>query len=157
MPGLIGVDITMHLAAHADDRTAKDDRESVAREHAAASPLTSSLPPRRQVRRALPVRTSPPSVCCHATPQDNLLPVNKSWHPPIEDVVYWGMDWICPNDNRMLAHQVHACPSIALGVGIGDRDWTWAAAWARGWHGRAATDACYPRDLTRAAMLIPRR
>jgi isopenicillin-N N-acyltransferase-like protein len=37
-----------------------------------------------------------------------LLPVNASWHPPIDDVVYWGMDWICPNDNRMLAHQLNA-------------------------------------------------
>ena len=33
----------------------------------------------------------------------SLKPVNASWHPPIDDVVYWGMDWICPNDNRMLA------------------------------------------------------
>lgn len=33
----------------------------------------------------------------------NLIPVNSSWHPPIEDVVYWGMDWICENDNRMLS------------------------------------------------------
>ena len=36
----------------------------------------------------------------------NLLPVNATWHPPIDDVVYWGMDWICPNDNRMLATQL---------------------------------------------------
>ena len=37
---------------------------------------------------------------------DSLLPVNDTWHPPVTDVVYWGMDWICPNDNRMLAHQL---------------------------------------------------
>ena len=36
----------------------------------------------------------------------NLLPANATWHPPIDDVVYWGMDWICPNDNRMLAAQL---------------------------------------------------
>ena len=34
---------------------------------------------------------------------DSLLPANDSWHPQIADVVYWGMDWICPNDNRMLS------------------------------------------------------
>lgn len=37
---------------------------------------------------------------------DNLLPVNDTWHPPVDDVVYWGMDWICPNDNQMLSHQL---------------------------------------------------
>ena len=35
-----------------------------------------------------------------------LLPDNATWHPKIDDVVYWGMDWICPNDNRMLSHQL---------------------------------------------------
>jgi isopenicillin-N N-acyltransferase-like protein len=34
---------------------------------------------------------------------ENLLPANDTWHPKIADVVYWGMDWICPNDNRMLS------------------------------------------------------
>ena len=32
----------------------------------------------------------------------NLLPANDTWHAPIRDVVYWGMDWVCPNDNKML-------------------------------------------------------
>lgn len=36
----------------------------------------------------------------------NLRPLNDSWHPRIPQVVYWGMDWICPNDNAMLAHQL---------------------------------------------------
>ena len=36
----------------------------------------------------------------------NLLPANASWHPPIDDIVYWGMDWDCPNDNAMLSHQL---------------------------------------------------
>ena len=31
---------------------------------------------------------------------------NATWHPPINDVVYWGMDWLCPNDNTMLSHQL---------------------------------------------------
>jgi hypothetical protein len=25
-----------------------------------------------------------------------------------KDVVYWGMDWLCPNDNRMISHQLQA-------------------------------------------------
>jgi len=37
---------------------------------------------------------------------DSLLPVNDTWHPPIADITYFGMDWICPNDNAMLAHQL---------------------------------------------------
>jgi len=37
----------------------------------------------------------------------NLLPV-APWHPRIEHVVYWGMDWICPNDNKMLSDQLAA-------------------------------------------------
>ena len=35
-----------------------------------------------------------------------LIPVNDTWHKPIDDVVYWGMDWICPNDNKMLGDQL---------------------------------------------------
>lgn len=31
------------------------------------------------------------------------MQANSTWHPQIDDVVYWGMDWICPNDNRMLS------------------------------------------------------
>ena len=38
----------------------------------------------------------------------NLMPLNDSWHPRIPEVVYWGMDWICPNDNKMLSHQLNA-------------------------------------------------
>lgn len=37
----------------------------------------------------------------------NLLPL-EDWHPRIPSVVYWGMDWICENDNRMLSHQLNA-------------------------------------------------
>jgi len=48
-----------------------------------------------------------PSVA-NAFDDQNLMPVNESWHPRIPDVVYWGMDWICPNDNRMLSHQLKA-------------------------------------------------
>ena len=28
-----------------------------------------------------------------------LIPVNNTWHPEIENVVYWGMDWLCPAYN----------------------------------------------------------
>eukprot|EP00591_Stephanopyxis_turris_P011699 CAMPEP_0195508264 /NCGR_PEP_ID=MMETSP0794_2-20130614/1517_1 /TAXON_ID=515487 /ORGANISM="Stephanopyxis turris, Strain CCMP 815" /LENGTH=450 /DNA_ID=CAMNT_0040635175 /DNA_START=51 /DNA_END=1403 /DNA_ORIENTATION=- len=37
----------------------------------------------------------------------DLMPL-EDWHPRIEDVVYWGMDWDCPNDNTMLSHQLNA-------------------------------------------------
>jgi len=37
----------------------------------------------------------------------NLLPV-ADWHPRIANIVYWGMDWICPNDNSMLSTQLKA-------------------------------------------------
>lgn len=37
----------------------------------------------------------------------NLMPLEE-WHPRIPEIVYWGMDWVCPNDNRMLSHQLNA-------------------------------------------------
>eukprot|EP00658_Telonema_sp_P-2_P032909 TRINITY_DN24262_c0_g1_i1.p1 TRINITY_DN24262_c0_g1~~TRINITY_DN24262_c0_g1_i1.p1 ORF type:complete len:489 (+),score=146.71 TRINITY_DN24262_c0_g1_i1:90-1469(+) len=37
----------------------------------------------------------------------NLEPLEQ-WHPRISEVVYWGMDWVCPNDNSMLSHQLQA-------------------------------------------------
>jgi isopenicillin-N N-acyltransferase-like protein len=42
---------------------------------------------------------------------DNLQPWNNSattWHPRIQDVVYYGMDWLCPAYNRVLARQLNA-------------------------------------------------
>lgn len=36
------------------------------------------------------------------------MQANSTWHPQIDDVVYWGMDWICPNDNKMLSDQLVA-------------------------------------------------
>lgn len=35
-----------------------------------------------------------------------LLPVNETWHPVIKDVVYNGMDWLCPNYDTVLAQQL---------------------------------------------------
>jgi len=35
----------------------------------------------------------------------NLLP-NATWHPRIQDVVYWGMDWNCPGFNSVLYQQL---------------------------------------------------
>jgi hypothetical protein len=29
----------------------------------------------------------------------NLIPVNDTWHPKIPNVVYFGMDWLCPGYN----------------------------------------------------------
>lgn len=37
----------------------------------------------------------------------NLIP-KGDWHPPIENVVYFGMDWLCPNYNSVLAAQLNA-------------------------------------------------
>jgi len=37
----------------------------------------------------------------------NLLPI-ADWHPRIPNIVYWGMDWLCPNDNSMLSTQLKA-------------------------------------------------
>jgi len=36
----------------------------------------------------------------------NLIPV-AAWHPPIENVVYYGMDWICPGYATVLAAQLN--------------------------------------------------
>eukprot|EP00428_Durinskia_dybowskii_P071748 CAMPEP_0170403176 /NCGR_PEP_ID=MMETSP0117_2-20130122/25957_1 /TAXON_ID=400756 /ORGANISM="Durinskia baltica, Strain CSIRO CS-38" /LENGTH=448 /DNA_ID=CAMNT_0010660105 /DNA_START=30 /DNA_END=1376 /DNA_ORIENTATION=+ len=37
---------------------------------------------------------------------ENLQPVNETWHPKIDDVVYNGMDWLCPNYDTVLAQQL---------------------------------------------------
>lgn len=37
----------------------------------------------------------------------NLLPVNETWHNPIKDVVYNGMDWLCPGYNQVLGEQLN--------------------------------------------------
>jgi len=50
----------------------------------------------------------------------NLRPdYNQTWHPRIEDVVYWGMDWDCPSYNYVLSHQIkkyygQITPQIAI-------------------------------------------
>jgi len=36
----------------------------------------------------------------------NLRPV-ADWHPRIENVVYYGMDWICPDFHRVIARQIN--------------------------------------------------
>lgn len=36
----------------------------------------------------------------------DLLPSNETWHPVIDDVVYNGMDWNCPNYDTVLATQL---------------------------------------------------
>ena len=35
----------------------------------------------------------------------NLRPT-ATWHPLIKDVVYWGMDWLCPGYNQVLAERL---------------------------------------------------
>lgn len=43
-----------------------------------------------------------------AIPYDDvtLLPVNETWHPKIDDVVYNGMDWLCPGYTGPLGDQL---------------------------------------------------
>lgn len=36
----------------------------------------------------------------------NLAPVNATWHAPIQDIVYWGMDWLCPGFSGVLGKQL---------------------------------------------------
>lgn len=36
----------------------------------------------------------------------NQLPVNETWHPVVPDVVYNGMDWLCPNFDSVLGAQL---------------------------------------------------
>lgn len=38
----------------------------------------------------------------------NMLPVNASWHAPIEDVVYHGMDWLCPAWTKPLGEKLRS-------------------------------------------------
>jgi len=35
----------------------------------------------------------------------NLMP-NTTWHPKIDSIVYWGMDWICPGYDLLLSKQL---------------------------------------------------
>jgi hypothetical protein len=36
----------------------------------------------------------------------NQLPVNETWHPMIKNVVYNGMDWLCPTYTSVLGQQL---------------------------------------------------
>jgi len=37
----------------------------------------------------------------------NLRPANDTWHPKIKNVVYWGMDWVCPSFNFVLSSLIN--------------------------------------------------
>lgn len=37
---------------------------------------------------------------------DTQLPVNDTWHPKIDDIVYNGMDWLCPDYTQVLGEQL---------------------------------------------------
>lgn len=37
---------------------------------------------------------------------DNLRP-EADWHPHIKDIVYWGMDWLCPGYTQVLGRQLN--------------------------------------------------
>jgi hypothetical protein len=34
---------------------------------------------------------------CNVVNDTKPLPSNDTWHAPVENAVYWGMDWLCPN------------------------------------------------------------
>jgi len=36
----------------------------------------------------------------------NMMPANDTWHPQIDNVVYWGMDWLCPNYSEVLSEHI---------------------------------------------------
>jgi len=36
----------------------------------------------------------------------NMMPYNTTWHPRIKNMVYYGMDWICPSYNYVLSQQL---------------------------------------------------
>jgi len=36
----------------------------------------------------------------------DLIPYNETWHPRMNGIVYFGMDWICPADNLILSQQL---------------------------------------------------
>eukprot|EP00013_Stygamoeba_regulata_P030240 CAMPEP_0177645576 /NCGR_PEP_ID=MMETSP0447-20121125/9323_1 /TAXON_ID=0 /ORGANISM="Stygamoeba regulata, Strain BSH-02190019" /LENGTH=472 /DNA_ID=CAMNT_0019148069 /DNA_START=67 /DNA_END=1485 /DNA_ORIENTATION=- len=36
----------------------------------------------------------------------NQMPYNETWHPRIDDIVYYGMDWVCPSFNYVLSRQL---------------------------------------------------
>ena len=37
---------------------------------------------------------------------DKTLKPEADWHPKIKDIVYHGMDWLCPGFNQVLAQQL---------------------------------------------------
>jgi isopenicillin-N N-acyltransferase-like protein len=43
---------------------------------------------------------------CNFYDDETLLPVNNTWHKQVEDVVYNGMDWLCPGFNQKLQEQL---------------------------------------------------
>lgn len=49
----------------------------------------------------------------------NMMPFNSTWHPRIPNVVYYGMDWVCPAYNYVLSKQIQAhygkiTPEVAI-------------------------------------------
>lgn len=54
-------------------------------------------------------------------PQDdyNMMPDNSTWHPRMKNIVYYGMDWICPSYNLVLSQQLqkyHGSFSPEIGI-----------------------------------------
>ncbi len=45
---------------------------------------------------------------------ENMLPVNNSWHPRVKDTVYHGMDWDCPGWTGPLGEALAKCVVAGL-------------------------------------------
>jgi len=48
-----------------------------------------------------------------------MQPVNDTWHPRLQDVVYYGMDWLCPSFSSVLHQQLsryHGTLTPALAI-----------------------------------------
>lgn len=44
---------------------------------------------------------------CNVFDDTNMMPRNDTWHARIPDVVYWGMDWLCPGWSGRLMQQMN--------------------------------------------------
>lgn len=49
----------------------------------------------------------------------DMMPLNETWHPRLHHMVYYGMDWLCPNFSIVLARQLElASGSLTAPVAI---------------------------------------
>jgi hypothetical protein len=78
---------------------------------AGAAPFTGVQYAADQVRRNASHRIAHGLMLCmmgqvRFYDDSDMLPVNASWHAPVEDVVYHGMDWDCPGWTKPLGEKL---------------------------------------------------